>query len=473
METSIPKLNQLVFQRFVRVLIMLGLFLLGAVIIGRFLNWGEIDFGFLDWTQEGPRYLFIQNSILQRKWPLFIDSPMIESERFLGIPDTLLVPQNILLRFLPIGQFILLNTLVNYSLGFYGMVQIKKRLNWSLGTFLIITPLILLNGFILSHLAVGHSMWVNAFLIPWFVLLILDFPVNRNPNHWYFKYSLFILFIFLQGGFHFVLWCWGFTLLYALSRKSSVRFGLQAVIISAFASMIRILPAIGIFYETERKFIAGFRTLDHLIGSLIRIQLPEEPFLILNSGLPVWETNFYIGILGSFVLIVFGLVLPLIRKVPDQKLIRFWLPIFVMTFLSIGQIFRFTNVLPLPLVHAERVSSRFFYLPLIFLLLIAGENLNLWLDRIKLTPQKLLLLGGAIIINLHDLIQNARLWRVDRIKDLFSNIPIPLIGDVVAKNDPQYITAIIVGSIVTVITITILILLKKQNKTAEPGSTND
>jgi len=113
------------------------------------------------------------------------------------------------------------------------------------------------------------------------------------------------------------------------------------------------------------------------------------------------------------------------------------------------------------LVHAERVSSRFFYLPLIFLLLIAGENLNLWLDRIKLTPQKLLLLGGAIIINLHDLIQNARLWRVDRIKDLFSKIPIPLIGDVVAKNDPQYITTIIVGSIVTVITITILILLEK------------
>lgn len=468
MKNSIPKCVLPFYEKYFSVLIITGLFLLGAVTIGRFLNWGSLDFDFLDWTQEGPRYLFIQNSILQREWPLFIDSPMIESERFLGIPDTLLVPQNILLGFLPIGQYILVNTLANYAVGFFGMIILKKRLNWNLWTFLIITPLILLNGFILSHLAVGHSMWVNAFLLPWLVVLLPGTHENRVPILWYLKYSLFILFLFLQGGFHFAIWSWGFTLVYAISKKPGFKFGLQAITISVFASMIRILPAVITFSETDRRFIAGFRSFDHLVLSLTSIQLPEEPFIIINSGLPVWETNFYIGLSGVIVLILFGLILPLIGKVPVNKLANYWLPIFLMTFFSLGQMFRFTNLLPLPLVHAQRVSSRFFYLPLIFLLIIAGDNLNLWLDKIKSSPSKWILLSGVIILNLHDLIQHARLWRVDRISAFFTKIPVPLIGDVAKINDPVYITAVIAGFILTIITVTGLVYLSIRNKDVKP-----
>jgi len=465
MDPSIKKHNPSFFIKAFPTLLLSVLFLFGAILIGRVLNWGDIPFNVLDWSQEGPRYLFLKNVLQQGKWPLFIDSPMIETDRFLGIPDTLLVPQILLLHIVSLGQFILINTLFNYALGFYFLLRLKRQLSWSLTTILIVAPLVMLNGFILSHLAVGHSMWVNAFLIPWLIELCLCFPQEKIKWHWILNLSLFSLTLCLQGGFHFVLWSWGFIFIYALTKKLSIKTGVLAILISALASMIRILPASVTYYTSDRLFIAGFRTLDDLVRSLIQLQLPEQSQALMNSGLPNWETNFYIGLLSSLFLLIFGIILPILCKDPRNRFVRFWIPIFVMTILSLGQIFRFTNFLPLPFAHTERVSSRFFYIPFLFLIMIAGSTFNSWWEKFRQWSHKWLVICGIMLIILHDLAQNARFWRVDRLQTLFEIVDVPVIGDILTKTDPPYTTSILVGAAITLSTIIVLLILTLKNQT--------
>lgn len=453
-------------QKSLPLLLISILFLTMGIALARFLNWGDINYNYLDWSEEGPRYVYIQNALKQRQLPLHIDSPMAENERFIGIADTLLVPQFLLINLMSSGQFIVFNTLINYALGFYFMLLLKKRLNWSLGTFLMVTPLAMFNGYILSHLAVGHSMWVNAFLMPLLVLLFLDFPQDRVDWTWNLHFSLFCLFMFLQGGFHFVLWSLGFVLLYAITKKSRLKPAMIAVLFGALISMIRILPTSVTYVSSGRRFIAGFRTLTDLFLSLIQIQLPEYPQALLNSGLPVWETDYYIGLLGTAFIIVFGLILPILKNETQHrlKLSEYWFPMIVITILSIGQIWRFTNYLSIPFSHAERVSSRFFYVPLSFLLIIAGETFNHWQAKFKQWPNKTLLISGTVLIILHDLFQNARLWRVDRLDTLFTKLDVPVIANVVTKHDPPYITAIIIGCAVSTITLILLIILSRRKQ---------
>jgi hypothetical protein len=435
------------------VLIILGLFLLGVIIIGFTLNWGGISFDILDWSQEGPRLLFLQQALKQGKPPLFIDSPMIETSRFLGIPDTLFAPQIFLLHVLPLGKFVLVNTLLNYAAGFFILRRIKIRLGWSMVPFIVAAPLALLNGFILSHIAVGHTMWVNAFLMPWLVLLYLSLP--REGIDWgcVLHVSLFSLVIVLQGGFHFALWSWGFLLLVGLQKNKSLKTVLLSILFSVLTSLIRILPASMTFFKNDRRFIAGFRTLHDLLRSLIQLQLPEEAQAMMNSGLPNWETNFYIGLLGGLFILFFAVGIPLLQKEENRWYLGLWTPLLILTVLSIGQVFRLTNLLPFGLAHAERVSSRFFFIPLLFLIVIAGDTLNQWLGKRFNQSRYWLFLLGAEVILMHDLIQHARFWRVDRLATIFDPLNVPLIGNVLSQSDPAYLTALSLGASVSLISL--------------------
>ncbi len=447
-------------------------FLLMGFVVGRGLNWGNIPFDFLDWSQEGPRYLFLQQALAKGQLPLFIESPMIETERFLGVPDTLLVPQLVALPHLSLGKFILLNALLNYCVGFYLLLRLKRRLGWSLAPFLVTAPLALLNGFIIGHLNVGHTMWVNAFLLPWFILLILELPKQGIDWRWILNFSLYSLVLFLQGGFHFALWSWAFLLICGVLKNISLKTVLLSILFSILAAMVRILPASITYFDNDRRFIAGFRTLNDLVQSLIHLQLPEEAQDLMNSGLPNWETNFYIGLVGGGLILVFAIAIPLYQKEKQRWFAHLWIPLIIFSVLSIGQIFRFTNLLPFGWAHAERVSSRFFIIPLLFLIVIGGDTFNQWWQALKGRSLYWLVFLAIEVILLHDLIQHARLWRLDRLRTIFETTSIPLIAEVVSRSDPPYIRALIVGGSVSILSVLLLIILNLLNKKKAPREPN-
>jgi len=94
------------------------LYVLGLVSWGYFFNWGNINFDLHDWTQEGFRYYFLREVVTQNKLPLHVSTTMTHLDRFISRPDTVLSPQVYLLRIFDLGDFVLVNTLLLYSLGF-------------------------------------------------------------------------------------------------------------------------------------------------------------------------------------------------------------------------------------------------------------------------------------------------------------------------------------------------------------------
>ena len=105
---------------------MLGLFALGIVVWGSFLNWGAFQFDRHDWTQEGPRYAFLRQALLEGQLPLHIQSQLAATDRFLALPDAVTAPQVVLLRWLHPAQFVLINTLLLYTLGFIGLLLLRR-----------------------------------------------------------------------------------------------------------------------------------------------------------------------------------------------------------------------------------------------------------------------------------------------------------------------------------------------------------
>ncbi|TET84319.1 MAG: hypothetical protein E3J37_03965, partial [Anaerolineales bacterium] len=194
------------FSYWVESLWLGGLYLFGGVTWSFFLNFGRLGFDLHDWTQEGPRYAFLRQALLENRLPLHIGSTLATTDRFLAIPDTVISPQVVLLRFVEPGLFVLINTLFLYSLGYLGLFLLRRKFSWSPVTFSVVFLLFSLNGNPIAHIAVGHSMWVSYFLLPYFALLVMNLLEGQTDWKWITQMALLQFALFLQGGFHFVIW---------------------------------------------------------------------------------------------------------------------------------------------------------------------------------------------------------------------------------------------------------------------------
>jgi hypothetical protein len=106
------------------------LFVGGLYLWGEFINWGNGPFDFHDWAAiTGPRLAVLRSAFIDSEPPLHSSVPVIEDGvtlRFLAIPDQILSPQIILLRWLDIDHFILLQFWLTYSLGFWALVLLRR-----------------------------------------------------------------------------------------------------------------------------------------------------------------------------------------------------------------------------------------------------------------------------------------------------------------------------------------------------------
>ena len=113
------------------------LYLLGILHWGFFLEWGKVPFDLHDWTQAGAYFSFLRQAALSGQLPLFIGSTLVTTDRYLGRPDTLISPQAYLLRFLEPGLFTLVNILILFSVGFLGLLLLKRRYHLSAFVFTV------------------------------------------------------------------------------------------------------------------------------------------------------------------------------------------------------------------------------------------------------------------------------------------------------------------------------------------------
>ncbi len=442
-----------------------GLYLFGAASWGFFLNWGRIAFDIHDWTQEGPRYYFIRQALLAGQLPLTIGSELASTPNFLAIPDTIISPQIILLRFMEPAIFVLVNSLFLYTLGFIGLLLLRRKFNWSAVAFSFVFVLFSLNGHPIAQVAVGHSMWISYFLLPYFVLLVYTLIEGNVGWKWVTFMALLMLGVNLNGGFHFVNWALLFLLLLGLTSRRFLAPVLKAVVFSVLVSLPRILSAALAFGGEGRSFISGFFSLTDMLSAFISLKPPEQALSGSYSAFGWWEADTYTGALGLLILVVFGIFMILrdsTDEPPDHR--RLMGAMLAMAVLSLGKIFQPITMLPIPLADTERVSSRFIIVPVVILMVLAGIALDRFLRGsswgLGTRIASLLVLG----VTAHDLLQHARLWRVDNMDLLFTSTPVDIRAAVIAQADPQYVNVLLIGLGVAVVTLVfLLVMIRREN----------
>ncbi len=453
-----------------------GLYGAGLLVWFVFLNYGHIPNDFHDWHDiTYPRLTFLQDAIQTGQFPLHISNKATlggVTDRYLSIPDAFLSPQALLLAVLNIRQFLVANVLLMYSLGFIGLLWLKRRFSLSLAALTLLTVLLNFNGHILAHYSVGHATWGGYFLFSWFAVLIFNLLDGDRSWAWVTKMALLLFAIFLQGSYHQYVWALIFLALIGIFSWRHflpvVKAGGFALLLSAF----RILPPtllVGQFADNY-EYIGGYPNLYQIWESMVNIFVPgaKISFNYIRSGIGLWEYDLYIGLAGAVFLFFFGVYrwLSNNRKLRSSQYLELALPMAGMLLLSLDKVYMAVRLLPIPLLTGERVASRLISVPFIFLVILAVIAFQRWLDERHMGVYPRLGVTAAMLLIGHDLWENIRAWQISTATLTFSqHVDLRAEDWYVANHaDPAYIQAILIGAAISIVTLGILLLLSKREK---------
>jgi hypothetical protein len=409
-------------ERWLAAVQLLALYILGGAGWLAFFSWGESPWNMVDWPKEHGYYQILTQAIRHRQIPYYQSFYAQETNRFLALPESNFAPHVLLLAWLDIPTFFLVHVLLMYSVGFAGCLMIRRYYRLGALPFLLLFLLFSFNGYIVSHLSVGHTMWLGYFLLPWFgyyLLRGLDDGFQRRTL------LLLVLVLFgltLVGAMHILIWCCMFLFLLALFSTACRRGVLFALILSGLLAMFRLLPAMQAFWGSTRPSIfASFATLTDLVHAFVTLRPLNYP----DSGgqfgkLGWWESDYYIGLLGTAALVYLGVVLRFSR---DPRLRPFHYPqldgpMVVMALLAVSYFYAPVAMLPVPLANAERVASRFLIIPVMLLLILAAVRLQQVIGDLPRAPLVWILIGAAYLETAFTLGEHMWVWRVTELTTL-------------------------------------------------------
>ncbi|HKI36748.1 MAG TPA: hypothetical protein VKA46_33140 [Gemmataceae bacterium] len=410
-------------SRALSLLVLLFLYLLGLGHWTLFFNWGDIAFTRNeDWSKEYDYYVILQEALRTRRVPYHMSKEYQKTDKFLGLPESNLSPQILLLPYLGIGRFLWLNALLLYSLGYAGCLLIRRRYRLGPAPFALLFLLFGFNGFITSHLAVGHSMWLGYFLLPFAALYVLELLGEDSSFVPALKLALVLLAMMLQGSLHQVIWVWMLLILLVAFNPRYWKQGALALAFSGWLSFFRLLPAAVTFGgRSDRGFWAGYPTLTEVLDGFIGLHDRTYPgddgwthSRLVEHYLHWWEYDMYVGLLGLAALVVFGIYFRF-RAGPALERCRYReldAPLLVLAFLSLNYFYLVVANLPIPLLNAEGVSSRFLIMPVLMLLVISAIRMQRLLEGVKMSAALVVLLVGGLLQTAFSLAEHSYMWKI-------------------------------------------------------------
>ena len=116
-------------------------------------------------------------------------------------------------------------------------------------------------------------------------------------------------------------------------------------------SLLRLLPPAVEYIRGGVMFNLGYPTLTDLLTALVVIRTPLEVASLPNKSLGWWEVDTYVGLAGLAFLIYFGIFRTWSNRNrrDGEGAVHLFAPMFLVAFLSIGQVYRLINNIPLPL----------------------------------------------------------------------------------------------------------------------------
>ncbi len=441
-----------------------GFYTAGLALWGKFLNWGRIPFDFHDWAEvNAARLAFTRDAVLKGVLPLHMpDASALRgiTDRFMALPDVILSPQVYLMKWMDVGTFVLVDTLLFYSLGFLGLLLLKRRfgLGWLVFSVLFLT--FNFNGHILLHYSIGHVTWAGYFLFPLVIVLLFQLLDGDASWAWAARMALLLFAMYLQGSFHQFVWVLLFLGLLALGAPKFWVPVLKAGLFAVLLSLVRILPPVLHFREFDSEFLGGYPTLQDAWRALVELRFPAQALDGRNmfTSLGWWEFSLYLGLAGTLFLLGFGVMAWLKHRRPASGYPALLLPVVGVSLFSLGWVYRLVRLIPIPLLSGERASIRMLILPVVVLLVLAALELQTWLNTRKwVTVERIALLAFPVVI-FHDLWQNLKAWQVTNAFAAFPNTPVNLAIKTVANHpDPQYTGLVAVGAAASLVSLLVLL----------------
>lgn len=451
-----------------------ALFLLGLLIWGIFLNFGAIPFDFHDWAEVNvPRIAFLKDAISRGELPLHMqDASALRgvTDRYMALPDVILSPQLILLKWVTVGDFILLHIWLLYAIGFLGLVALKKELNLSLLAFTWMFLLFNFNGHLTAHISVGHVTWAGSFLFSWVILRAFEFLRGATGWRWITKTAFLLFFLFLQGAFHQYVWSLIFLGMLIFSSRKNFFTIVKMLLATMLLSAVRIIPPALQMADFDSDFLGGFSAPGQLFRAFFKIIPPSDALnpAATGSTLGWWEFDLFIGFAAGIFLLVFGAYC--FHQLRHNRSFLFLLvPVILLTLFSIEPVYRLIHRLPIPLLSGERVSSRFLILPFSVWLAIAALGYQKWIGK---NADQMIPFTGSLLplpLVLAEIWAHLSTWGITESVRAFPVTPTDLAQKFAANYpDPVYTNGLLIGLTVSLITATILLFFSLREQAARP-----
>ncbi len=439
---------------------------------GYFLNFGDIPFDFHDWAEvNAPRLAFLKDAVTKGKLPLHMpDSSALRgvTDRYMALPDLILSPQVLLLRFMSVGTFVLVHTWMMIGLGYLGLLRLKKRFSLSLLSFTWIALLYFFNGHMLSHYAVGHVTWGGTFLLSWFIELVFELLGGERGAVWEAKMAFLLFFIFLQGSFHQFVWCVIFLGFLAVSNWKTFFPILRSGIAAGLLSAVRVIPPAMQMGAFDDDFLGGYRTPVQIFNAFTRIIPPADSLNQKRTGavLGWWEFDIYTGIAG-LLMIGLGVLAWLLLRRRGLGFPGLLCPVLVLSLFSIRNVYGLMRFFRIPLFSGERVSSRFLILPFVFILTAGIAALQQVLENRPFGKAASAVTGLGLIPAAVSLWKHISVWKVTEAVKGFPYTYTDLSIKTVANHpDRPYTTGLLAGLIITILSAAVILYRAKKKKTA-------
>jgi hypothetical protein len=418
-----------------------------------------------DWPKEFRYYAVLQQAVTEWRVPYFVSVSLQDTRKFLAIPETVLSPQILLLRWVSIDQFFVVHILLLQAVALLACLALRRRYKLSIPSFALLWLLLGFNGHITSHLAIGHSMWGGYFFLPWFFLLLLDVVEGPLTARTPIAIGGVLGLILLQGSFHPFVWCVLFLLLLFVFDSLTRRSVAEALLWSGAFAAWRLVPAAVILLgRRSQSFETGYASVGDLLAGLVSIR--DAAFARRGTGgmggVRWWEFDSYIGVVALVFVVVFAAIG---LSGAHRSFRRLFLPVTITALLSYDGLYRLFHVAHVPLLNAERVSSRLLILPLGVVIVVAVIAAEEWRRR---TPGwgnvvlTLVALATAFALALH-----SQVWSVPSVTHLLPPPPHARdlaieIADASGGADRAYLASVYASAAATAMTIVMAVVLWRR-----------
>ncbi len=337
-----------------------------------FAGFGKYNLVLHDWNKEMGYLEILEQAIRTKQLPFHSNIFFGETDRFLAIPEVNILPTFFLVTIIGKQAVTFLNLVILILFGLLGAHQLSEKLALNVKGYLLFLAAFFLNGFIISHYAVGHSVYIAYFTFTWHLFFMICHQQEAKLKHalWH---AMLLLLIVVLGAYHLFVFCILHLLFSALTKEIKLKTSLKIIFVGFLLAAFRFIPAAISIKSSNHHFVSGFPDVASFFDSLVVLKKYEMEGPAGPGSFGWFEYTYFIGA-PAVALLILGFISNYRMKVRNYLPgVKASLILFVLSF---GDTFMPWNLSGLPILNGERFLARMFCIPFIYFILIGSMGMK-------------------------------------------------------------------------------------------------